>query len=272
MKKILSLLLAFLLLLGAGSAWAEAAEVYQPFTEPPIRPIAAPTEIYAAWQLYTDGEPPQWQMTALADAKDFVITLRGLEAWGIGPEDWICRRYDPDAGQWLPDDTAPAPEGDTAVLRIDARYYYMNGLPGWQVQSADDTCSYVLQNNSGDPNNPDYYLLCTRGDTMAEIALTKGGFALRSYGENDMSYCVYDPASLLTMGVYMCQSEDGTLASYALTPDDAGAYELYYINVQTPDGGNLLWTEGAWQNIHGEEAAAPKGYSPEELPFALIRE
>jgi hypothetical protein len=226
--------------------------------------------LHTQWQLYTGEEPPRWQMTALADAKDFVITLRGLEAWGVGPEEWICRRYDPEAAAWLPDNTAAAPEGDTAVLRIDAQYYYMNGFPAWQARGAGGSCTYTLENNSGDPNNPDYYLIWSQDDTLAEIALTKGGFALRSYSENAMSYCVYDPASALTMGVYMCRSEAGTLASYAITPDDAGAYGLYYINVQTPDGGNWLWTEGAWQNIHGEEVAAPKGYSPEDLPFTLI--
>lgn len=270
MKKILSLLLALLVLAGAVSALAEAAPAYESPAPPPLTPIDVPTVLHTQWQLYTDGEPPRWQMTALADAKDFVITLRGLEAWGIGPEEWICRRYDLDAAAWLPDESTAAPGGDTAVLRIDAQYYYMNGLPSWQVQSADETCAYALQNNSGDPNNPDYYLICARGDTMAEISLTKGGFALRSYGENDLSYCVYDPASLLTMGVYMCQSEDGTLVSYAVTPDDAGAYGLYYINVQTPEGDNLLWTEDAWQNIHGEEVTAPEGCSPEDLPFTLI--
>ena len=161
---------------------------------------------------------------------------------------------------------------------MDAEEYYMNGFPGWEAYSADEQVFYMLEDYSDDPNNPDYFLNYANDDGAIQYSLGGKGFSLTSLTEDTMSYSVYDANGVLETGTYVSQHED-VYASYAVIANESEdpeavaeePYILYYINVQTPDGGNYLWTEDAWQNIHGEEVVGPEGYSPDELPFELIQ-
>ena len=280
MKKCLALLLALMMLVCASCAFAEAAPVLDtensacPLHMPPV-----PEEIYAQWQLFATDAPLELEMSAFVDPSSncFVLLLNNLLDWGVAPEYLINWVYDTGAEAWTVDTTSDIQRENAAVLSIDAEYYYMNGFPGWECYSEDETFSYVLMDYSGDPNNPDYHLNFISGDTTIQIAVTGEGFTMSSFGEDSMSYAVYEDSGMMTTGIYTREQED-VYVSYAYIPNEDPAeaekepYILYYINVQTADGGNYLWTEGAWQDIHGEEVKAPEGFSAEELPFELIVE
>ena len=278
MKKYLALLLALMLLVCASCAFAEAAPVLEssacPLNMPPL-----PEEIYTRWQLFATDAPLELEMSAFVDPSSncFVLLLNNLLDWGVAPEylsNWL---YDTEAEAWKADTVSDVRRENAAVLSIDAEYYYMNGFPGWECYSVDETFSYVLTDYSSDPNNPEYHLNFMGGDTAIQIVVDGEGFVLSSFGEDTMSYAVYDDGGIMTLGTYTQEQED-VYASYAYIPNESEdpaevekePYILYYINVQTSDGGNYLWTEGAWQDIHGEEVKAPEGFSAEELPFELI--
>lgn len=282
MKKCLALLLSLMLLLCAASALAEAAPVLDdavsicPLNTPPI-----PEEIHTSWQLFATEAPLEVEMSALVDTESncFVVILNNLLDWGVSPEYLTNWLYDTEAQAWVADTASTIQRENAAVLSIDAQYYYMNGFPGWECNSEDETFGYALSDYSSDPNNPDYYLNYFSMDTSLQLAITGEGFTMSSFGEDTMSYAVYDGNGALTTGMYT-HVLDEVYASYAVIPNESEdpaevekePYILYYINVQTPDDNNYLWTEGAWQNIHGEEVAAPEGFSPDALPFELIGE
>ena len=283
MKKWLSLILSLMLLMSVASVFAEAAPalddslILSPFAQP-----ALPEDIHTRWQLYTEEPAPEWKMTALSDPETnlFTIILYNPMEWGIAPEyhtNWI---YDIEAETWVVDSETDIRREDAVILSIDAQHYYMNGFPGWECVSKDETFAYQLSDYSDDPNNPMYHLQYRNDTASIQLSLSDGGYSMSSYSETTMSYSVYDANGVLSLAIYMTENDEGELAQYSIianesTDPEAVAkepYVLYYINVQTPDGGNYLWTEGAWQNIHGEEVTGPKGYNPDELPFTLIVE
>lgn len=279
MKKWLSLILAALLALTSAAAFAEAAEALPegaaPFVCPPL-----PEEIHTQWQLFATDPAPEWNMTALSDPESgcFVVTVFNPMDWGIAQEYCGSWQYDLENTKWVPmEAAAPDISPDAVVLYMDAEEYYMNGFPGWEAYSADEQSFYMLEDYSGDPNNPDYFLNYANNDIAIQYSLGGKGFSLTSLTEETMSYAVYDANGVLETGTYTSQHED-IYASYAVIANESEdpeevakePYILYYINVQTSDGGNYLWTEGAWQDISGEEVAAPEGFSAEELPFELI--
>lgn len=280
MKKWLSLMLAALLALTSAAAFAEAAqelpETTTPFTCPPL-----PEEMHARWTLFATDPAPEWKMTGLSDPDSgcFVVTLFNPMEWGIAQEYCGSWKYDLENAGWAPmEAAAPEISPDATVLYMDAEAYYQHGFPGWEAYSADGLFCYVLEDYSSDPNNPDYFLNYGSPDAAIQYSLSGKGFTLTSLTEDTMSYGVYSDDGILSMGTYTSQYED-IYASYAMIANESEdpevvaeePYILYYINVQTPDGGNCLWTEGAWQNIHGEEVAAPDGFSAEELPFVLVQ-
>ena len=277
MKKWLSLILAALLMLTSAAAFAEAAqelpESATPFACPPL-----PEEMYTNWQVF--ATPTEWKMTAQSDPESncFVVTLFNPKEWGIADSYCGSWKYDLANTQWVPmEDAAPEISPDATVLYMDAEEYYMNGFPGWECQSADEQSYYMLEDYSSDPNNPDYFLNYGSDDVAIQYSLSGKGYTLTSLTEDTMGYCVYNDDGTLSMGTYTSQHED-IYASYAMVANESEdpevvaeePYILYYINVQTADGGNFLWTEGAWQNISGEEVPAPEGFNAEELPFELI--
>lgn len=276
MKKSISLLLALLLACTLTGAWAEAALVGDEMAASPFNMPPLPGEVHTRWPLYLDGGDHLLDMTAVSDPASncLIVTLNGLDAWGVAPVHMGCWIYDHTAGEWkaAESDIQPA---NGAVLMIDAEYYYMNGFPGWGFSGADSSFAYRLEDYSTDPNNPNYILqyVCQQG--TIELAVTGGSYTLRSYGEDALTYSVYSNAGVLELGTHMLQTEDGTFASYAVTPDETEGgegYKLYYIHVQAPDGGNWLWTDDHWEDVEGNEVAAPEGFSAEELPFVLIED
>ncbi len=276
MKKILCFLLSLLFVCCCAGAWAEAALISDEAVVCPLNLPAPPEELYTHWQLFAEEPALQLDMSAVSDPESncFVVTLNALDAWGVSPDAMGCWVYDTETGKWVADAARILPE-NTAMLMVDAEYYYMNGFPGWLFASADDTFAYQLEDYSGDPNNPDYYLQFISEDATMDISLAGEGFSLGSYGEDNMSYCVYNGDAALEMGTYMVQNDDDTLVTYAMIPDEAEGgegYVLYYINVQTADGGNWLWCEDAWEDIEGNEVPAPEGFSADELPFELMED
>ncbi|MBE5795071.1 MAG: hypothetical protein E7323_10385 [Clostridiales bacterium] len=279
MKKFLSLLLACALVLTAAVAFAETAPVAgEPFC--PFAYPALPEEIHTQWQLFAQDPVLEWKMTAASDPETncFVVTLFNPLEWGISEEYCGSWKYDLENTKWVSmEEPQPDISAGAVVLYMDAEEYYMNGFPGWQAYSGDEYLFYMLEDYSDDPNNPDYFLNCVTDDASIQYSLGGQGYTLSSFGEDTMSYNVYDANGTLTMGSYT-KATDEAYVNYAVIPNESSdpeavaeePYILYYINVQTPDGGNFLWTEGAWQNIHGEEVPAPEGYSPDDLPFELI--
>lgn len=276
MKKYLSLLLALMLLASVSFAFAEAVpaagESTSPFTYPGL-----PEEIHTQWQLFATETAPEWRMTALSDPETncFVVTLFNPTEWGVSTAYCGSWKYDLADTKWMPmEEAQPDIAPEAVVLYMDAEEYYMNGFPGWQAYSADERYFYMLDDYSDDPNNPDYFLNFISDDASIQYSLGGVGFTVSSFTEDVMSYGVYSAEGVLEMASYT-KATDDTYATYTVTtPDDPEAkedYILYYINVQTADGGNYLWTEGAWQDIHGEEVAAPDGFNADELPFELIR-
>lgn len=281
MKRFLAVLFSLMMLVCASCAFAQAAPAAEessagcPLNIPPV-----PQELHTHWPLFA-ADALEVEMSSLVDPTSncLVVILNNLSDWGVSSEYLINWRYDTEAESWMEDEASDIRPENAAVLSIDAEYYYMNGFPGWECSSEDEFFSYVLMDYSGDPNNPDYYLNFFCMDTSIQIAVTGEGFTTTSIGEDDMSYAVYDDNGMMTTGIYTRETDDA-YASYAYIPNESEdpaevekePYILYYINVQTSDGGNYLWTEGAWQNIHGEEVEAPEGFSPDELPFELIQE
>ena len=279
MKKLFALLLSLVLLLCAAGALAEAAPVSDEVSSLPLTTPAIPGEIHTFWKLFADDsvELPQVTGVAQADGKDFVVTITGLEGWGLAAERFGGFRYDTEAEEWVADASVEAAEGVIA-LAMDAEWYYMNGFQNWSAMTADETSVVGVLDYSDDPNNPDYHFSVYTDESVVQISLAGNGYVINSYSEKAMSYCVYDAASMLELGSYMTESEDGAYASYAVIPNESSdaeavakePYVLYYINVQTPDGGDYLWTDGAWQDIEGNEVEAPEGFSADELPFEVI--
>lgn len=276
MKKMLAVLLSLLLMLGSAAALAEAAPIGDALAVCPLNLPPLPEEIHTTWQLYAAEPAPALDMTAVSDPETncFVVTLNGLDAWGVADHcmgGWV---YDAEAEAWKTSDADIQPENG-AVLMVDAEYYYMNGFPGWGFTAADDTFAYRLEDYSDDPNNPDYYLQYASEDAAMAFSLSGGGYSMTSYGESSISYCVYDPEGVLSLGTYMTENDEETFVTYAVIPDETEGgegYVLYYINVQTADGGNWLWTNDGWEDIEGNEVPAPEGINADELPFALIEE
>ncbi|MBP3650088.1 MAG: hypothetical protein J6K73_09925 [Clostridia bacterium] len=282
MKKWLSLLLAMLMLIPCAAAFAQAAPALEdslgasPFACP-----ALPEEIHTQWQLFAQEPALELEMSALSDPETnrFVVILYNPLDWGIQPDDCISWVYDTEAQTWVADEETEIQRENSVVLSVDAQYYYMNGFPGWDCTGVDETFAYRLQDYSQDPNNPEYHLQYVSDTASIQMAMAGDSYSISSYSDASMSYCVYDQNGQLTLGFYMAENDDGETVNYAVIPNESSdpeavakePYVLYYINVQTPDGGNYLWTEGAWQNVHGEEVAGPKGYSPDELPFELIQ-
>lgn len=279
MKKIMSLLLTLALLLSCAAALAEAAPAVEETPSAiPFNALPWPGELHTQWQLF--ATPTEWKMTAQSDPDTncFVVTLFNPMDWGIAQEYCGSWKYDLENTKWVPmEEPAQEISPDATVLYMDAEEYYMNGFPGWQCYSTDERYFYMLEDYSSDPNNPDYFLNCASDESGILYSLGGKGFSLTSIREDSMSYSVYDDNGVMSMGTYTSQRED-IYASYAVIANESEdpevvaeePYILYYINVQTADGGNWLWTEGAWQDIHGEEVAAPEGFNAEELPFELI--
>lgn len=276
MKKWFTLLLSLLLACTLTGAWAEAASIGDEMAACPLNMPPVAEELHTRWQLYAAEPAPGLEMTAVSDPETncFVITLNDLDLWGVAPEHMGCWIYDTEAKEWKNAQSDIQPENG-AVLMMDAEYYYMNGFPGWGFAGADGGFAYRLEDYSTDPNNPNYILqyVCEKGSV--ELSLADGSYTLRSYGGDTMSYCVYDSEGVLELGSYMLHTEEDTFASYAVTPDESEGgegYQLYYINVQTADGGNWLWHNDGWEDIEGNEVPAPEGFTADELPFELIEE
>ncbi|MBE5815487.1 MAG: hypothetical protein E7320_09850 [Clostridiales bacterium] len=285
MKKLFCLLLCLLLPL---SALAES----QPAESAWELPIALPestTALPTQWRTVKEGYAPPTLEAAVDPATNcFVVTLRGLTPWGIAPEALAAYALNTGTGEWereaAAENVLDASQAlDLVTLSIDAEYYYMNGLPAWETACAPIDGRIVVEDYSGDPNNPGYFLTLYFPNGYAVLSLNDGGASLCHMTDSDMAYCVYGQDGTLQMGTYLLETEAGDLHSYAVVPTQQEAitgeesaeapeepYMLYYIHVSTADGHDYLYTDGQWSDIEGNPVAAPEGVSESDLPFSLI--
>ncbi|MBE5801737.1 MAG: hypothetical protein E7319_05550 [Clostridiales bacterium] len=274
MKKILAILLCLMLVLTSLSAFA--AEAQPAASVCLITKPAVPEEIHTQWQLFQKEPDLHLDVRGVVEetGENLVVTLDNLDTWGVAPEALTTWTYDQENRQWVAEPLAEGAAQRSAVLRINAYFYYMNGFPTWECKGTGDIIALQLDDYSGDPNNPDYQITVQLEDATVGISLAGEGFTLGSYSDDTMSYCIYTQQGVLTYANYFVQHENGDLATYAVTLDQTtGGYPLTFLNIIGADGSNVLWTEGEWFDINDNSVAAPAGYeNPEDLPFTLVTE
>lgn len=276
MKKAILLLTVLALLCGLPFASGETLPVHTE-TPPPSAPIILPDaqgRIYTQWNLYGDQPEPLMQVSGVTEStgKDFVVTFTGLDAWGAAPEACTGWTFDHAQQLWVENaDVAGDATPGSAVLRIDAYYYYMNGFPTWRCEGVGQVTSLRLEDYSSDPNNPDYRLTLAMGDSMICIPASGAGYMINTTTDDTVCYLVYDRGGVLNHAMYTHTHEDDLRANYVVAKDLDGSYFLFGIQTVNAKGEEALWMDGEWRDSYGETVEAPAGVNPDVLPFEIIQ-
>ncbi len=275
MRKILFSLLTMLVLVAfASCAFAEAAPVEDMQRSlPPVNLPPVPEDMHAYWPLYTEEPALPVNITLTQSGENYIVTLYDAAEWGVDLERGSVWLYDAQEEEWSLNEVAKAAKPGTVELHVPVQVYRRSGLPVWRSLSSDETYTLWLEDYTGDPADPEFSLSLGNENGTVTMLPTSSEYTTYSFGDTAVAYCVYNGQSQLILGTYRVQHENGDTGIYAVAPnetEDDGTYVLYYISVQTTAGENVLWTNGSWQDIHGEAATAPDGFSAEELPFEII--
>ncbi len=242
----------------------------------PPAPVALPEAqgyIHTSWNLYGEQPEPAMQVSGLTEAtgKSFVVTFTGLDQWGAAPEACTGWTFDHSQQLWVEDaDAALQAAPGSAVLCIDAYYYYMNGFPTWRCQGNGAVDSLRLEDYSGDPNNPDYRLTLVMDDSTICIPASGAGFMINATSDDTVCYLVYDRGGVLNHAMYTVTCEDDLRATYVVAKNPDGSYFLLGIQTIDAKGEESMWMDGVWTDLYGETVEAPAGFSPDVLPFEII--